>query len=168
MSGEMPVDEVEQLEESLDRVDLVNLIDLEAQLLDAQLPDHVLERGDVETGLVTEVVIDHAGVRARALADSFDPRPAVTVGRELAVSGAEDLFSGSVCIPLSAVHRGKNTSQTTDWLKARAAAVSALRVDRPVVGLSLGRPYGGATSRAQSAWGRECNAEVSRETFLSK
>ena len=119
MSGEVTIDEIEQLKQSLDRVDLVNLADLEAQLLEAQLPDHVLEHGDVEPALVTEVVIDHAGVGARALADSIDARAAVTVGRELADGGAEDLLSGSVCVPLSAGHRGQNTSQSPDWRKAR-------------------------------------------------
>ena len=169
MSGEVLVDEIEQLQQSLDRVDLVNLIDLEAQLLEAQLPDRVLEHGDVETALVPEVVIDHARVRARALADALDPRAAVTVGRELADGGAEDLFSGSVCVPLSAVHRGKNTSQTTKWRKALATAVSVLQAWtdlssalswQAVRSLST---ISGAHFASRSRPGRVCNAEVSCE-----
>ena len=124
----MLIDEIEQLKESLDRVDLVNLVDLEALLLKAPLPDHVLEHGDVETALVTEVVIDHPGIRARALADSVDARAAVTVGCELGDSGAEDLFSGSVCAPLSAVHRRQGYVATHQLAQGSAAAVSAWHV----------------------------------------
>ena len=104
--GEMLVDEVEQLQEPLHRVDPV---DLETHLFLAQLSDHVLEHGDVEPALVAEVVIDHPGVGARALADSLDARTAETVGRKLADGGAEDLLPGPVCVPLSAVHRYQNT-----------------------------------------------------------
>src|SRR5580698_511638 len=98
MGGEVLVDEVEQLQEPLHRVDLV---DLQAQLFQAQLPDHMFEHGHVEPAFVAEVVIEHPGVGARPLADSLYPRAAVAVGRELADSGAEDLFPGSVCVPFS-------------------------------------------------------------------
>ena len=118
MSAEVLIDEIEQLQQSLDRVDLVDLVDLQAQLLQAQLPDHVLEHGDVEAALVPEVVIDHAGVGAGALADPLDARAAVAVGRELADGGAEDLLSGSVCVPLSSIHRDEN-SPNPGWLGAR-------------------------------------------------
>ena len=124
MRGEMLVDEIEQLQEPLHRVDPV---DLEAHLFLPQLPDHVLEHGDVEPALVAEVVIDHAGVGPRPLADPLDARAAVTVGRELADGGAEDLLPGPVRVPLSAVHRDDNTSQPpAGWFRVRFAHVTAM------------------------------------------
>src|SRR5580692_6179627 len=111
MRREVLVHEVEQLQEPLHRIDPV---DLQAHLLLAQLPDHVLEHGDVEPALVPEVMIDHARVGARALTDSIDARATVTVGRELADGGAEDLLSGSVCVPLSGIHRDENSPKSPD------------------------------------------------------
>src|SRR5262245_13752500 len=100
MRGEVLVDEIVKLKQPVHRIDPA---DIEAHLFLTELSDHVLQHGDVEPALVAEVVIDHARVGARALADALDARAAVTVGRELADGGAEDLLPGSVRVSFSAV-----------------------------------------------------------------
>ena len=75
----MIVGEVEQLQQRLHRR---HVIEVELELLVAQLAQGELEHGDIEAGLVGEVVVDHPDVGAGRRADGVEPPPGKALVRE--------------------------------------------------------------------------------------
>jgi hypothetical protein len=100
---EMGVDEVEQLQHTRQRRYVIHL---ELQLFTAQLAEHVLEHGHVQTVFVTKVVVNHPRIGARALADRVDAGAAVSLGRELTNGRAQEPLARGVWVALRAGFAG--------------------------------------------------------------
>jgi len=102
VSGEVAVDEIEELHHPLKGVDLL-LIDGELQLFPAKVADDLLEHAEIKTVLVAEVVAEHARVGVRRPPDGLHAVAAVSLGRELGDGAFEDTRAGPVCITLDPV-----------------------------------------------------------------
>ena len=94
--------------ELADRLDGVEVLDVELLL---EAPDQAvrrLEDGDVEPLLAAEVVIDHPLGGARLVGDLVDPRTGVALVGELAGRHGEDVGAGPLGVPgpLSAAAAG--------------------------------------------------------------
>ena len=90
MRGEMIEGEVEQLQQ---RLHGRHVVDLELQFLLPQLAENVFQYGDIEPGLVVEVVIHHADVRPRGGTDRVEPPAGEALVGELVERGEENALA---------------------------------------------------------------------------